>query len=175
MKRRIVFRGYNLKNKKWLYGYYLVNRGKHYIVQDEVVDPFAEESDFEVDPESVGQFVGDYFNKEVYEGDIVQFTYSYGFFGENISKEIGVITFNPDTVLFYAKSLNGDSFIELNFAKKLQQFSCDDFAYEVIGNEYEENIKSFQSIEKKVLDDWHKLDEEIFSKQHELIMENRKR
>ena len=53
--RKIKFRGYNLKNKKWLYGYYLVNRGKHYIVQDEVVEPFSEPSDFEVDPESVGQ------------------------------------------------------------------------------------------------------------------------
>lgn len=141
MKRKISFRGYNLKNKKWLNGYYLVNRGKHYIVQDEVVEPFSEPSDFEVDPESVGQYVGNYFNKEVYEGDIVQFTYAYGFFGENISKEIGVITFNPDTALFYAKALKGDSFIELNFAKKLQQFSCDDFAYKVIGNEYEEKLK----------------------------------
>lgn len=141
MKRRIQFRGYNLKNKRWLYGYYLVNRGKHFIAEEGIQPPGMTWEDFEVDPESVGQYVGDYFNKEVYEGDIVQFTYSYGFFGENISKEIGVITFNPDTVLFYAKSLNGDSFIELNFAKKLQQFSCDDFAYEVIGNEYEEKLK----------------------------------
>ena len=70
-KRTIKFRGYNLKNKRWLYGYYLVNRGKHYIVQDEVVNPFEEESDFEVDPESVGQFVITIGSADIYEGDIV--------------------------------------------------------------------------------------------------------
>ena len=141
MNRKIIFRGYNLKNKKWLYGYYLVNRGKHFIAEEGLQPPGMTWEDFEVDPESVGQFVGNYFNKEVYEGDIVQFTYAYGLFGENISKEIGIVSFNPDTALYYAKSLSGDSFIELNFSKKLQEFSCDDFAYKVIGNEYEEKLK----------------------------------
>ena len=153
MKRRIQFRGYNLKNKKWLYGYYLVNRGKHYIVQDEVVDPFVEESDFEVDPKSVGQFTGvkDVKGVDIYEGDKMN-TYH----GENkvVFRE-GRFGFHPYDCLLFLTCYVGD--------------------YEVIGNEYEENIKSFQSVEKKVLDDWHKLDEEIFSKQHELIMENRKR
>ena len=86
--RRRMFRGYNLKNKKWLYGYYLFNRGKHFIAEEGLQPPGMTWEDFEVDPESVGQYVGNYFNKEVYEGDIVQFTYAYGFFGENISKEI---------------------------------------------------------------------------------------
>ena len=71
MVRIIKFRGYNLKNKQRLYGYYLVNRGKHYIVQDEVVEPFSESSDFEVDPESVGQYVGDYNGTHIFEGDEV--------------------------------------------------------------------------------------------------------
>lgn len=131
MQRRIQFRGYNLKNKKWLYGYYFVNRGKHYIVQDEVVDPFAEESDFEVDPESVGQFTGvkDVKGVEIYEGDRMN-TYH----GENkvVFRE-GKFGFHPNICLLFLTCYVGD--------------------YEVIGNEYEENIKSFQSIEKKVLDD----------------------
>ena len=141
MNRQIKFRGYNLKNKKWIYGYYLVNRGEHFIAPDGIQPPDMTWEDFLVDPESVGQYVGNYFNKEVYEGDIVQITYAYGFFGENISKEIGIISFNPDEALYYSKSLSGDSFIRLNFAKKLQEFSCYDFAYKVIGNEYEKKLK----------------------------------
>lgn len=76
--RKISFRGYNLKNKQWLYGYYIVNRGKHYIVQDETVDPFVEKSDFEVDPESVGQLVGQYNGQAIFEGDIVKVTETAG-------------------------------------------------------------------------------------------------
>ena len=34
MKSQIKFRGWNTKNKKWLHGYYFVNRGQHFIVVD---------------------------------------------------------------------------------------------------------------------------------------------
>ena len=40
-KREILFRGWNEKNKKWIYGYYLVNRGEHFIAPDEFVNPLA--------------------------------------------------------------------------------------------------------------------------------------
>ena len=40
-KREILFRGWNKKNKKWLYGYYCVNRGEHFIAPDEFVNPLA--------------------------------------------------------------------------------------------------------------------------------------
>lgn len=36
-KREILFRGWNKKNKKWLYGYYLVNRGEHFISPDDTL------------------------------------------------------------------------------------------------------------------------------------------
>ena len=36
-KREILFRGWNEKNKKWLYGYYLVNRGEHFISPDDTL------------------------------------------------------------------------------------------------------------------------------------------
>lgn len=179
MERQIQFRGYNLKTKKWLYGYYLVNRGKHYIVQDEVVEPFSEPSDFEVDPESVGQYVGRFYECNVYEGDIIEYgnrtivkiqsdikTYDVKF--------IGNVMYNEQQSLFYIKSTAPNG-LDVPVGCKYPSLDLNVSYYKVIGNEYEENIKSFQSIEKKVLDDWHKLDEEIFSKQHELIMENRKR
>ena len=33
--REIKFRGFNRKNNVWLYGFYLQNRGVHFIVPDE--------------------------------------------------------------------------------------------------------------------------------------------
>lgn len=44
-KREILFRGWNKKNKKWLYGYYCVNRGEHFIAPDEFVNPLASYED----------------------------------------------------------------------------------------------------------------------------------
>lgn len=35
MAREIKFRGYNRKNKEWLYGFYVQNRGAHFVCPDE--------------------------------------------------------------------------------------------------------------------------------------------
>lgn len=77
--RVIKFRGYNRKNNQWLYGSHVKNRGAHFVCPDE----FAEEKtweDYEVDPESVGQFTGmvDELSNEVYEGDVVKIRESMG-------------------------------------------------------------------------------------------------
>ena len=71
--RQILFRGYNRKNSKWLYGYYLVNRGLHFICPEGIQNPLASWEDFVVEEESVGQWTGctDVRNKKVYEGDVV--------------------------------------------------------------------------------------------------------
>lgn len=73
MTRQIIFRGYNRKNNKWLYGYYLVNRGQHFICPEGIANPLASWEDFVVEEESVGQWTGcaDARNKKVYEGDVV--------------------------------------------------------------------------------------------------------
>ena len=71
--RQILFRGFNRKNNKWLYGYYLVNRGQHFICPEGIANPLASWEDFVVEEESVGQWTGciDARNKKVYEGDVV--------------------------------------------------------------------------------------------------------
>lgn len=81
-KREILFRGWNKKNKKWLYGYYLVNRGEHFISPDEFVNPLASCEDYVVEADSVGQYTGmkDAKGVKIFEGDIIKTP--CGFIGE---------------------------------------------------------------------------------------------
>lgn len=73
-KREILFRGWNKKNKKWIYGYYLVNRGEHFISPDEFVNPLASYEDYVVDADSVGQYTGlkDAKGVKIFEGNIIE-------------------------------------------------------------------------------------------------------
>lgn len=116
--RTIKFRGFNPKNECWIYGYYFVNRGKHFIVEDGIADPQKTWEDFEVKPESIGQFTGqfDMNGTEIYEGDFVFDTnggyctglVQYGFFAfslgirywnlenEIVAKVVGNLYENPE-------------------------------------------------------------------------------
>ena len=73
-KREILFRGWNKKNKRWLYGYYLVNRGEHFISPDEFVNPLASYEDYVVDADTVDPYIGmkDAKGVKIFDGDIIE-------------------------------------------------------------------------------------------------------
>ena len=88
--REILFRGKRTSNGKWVEGFYFIQRGnpnakaeEHYIR--------CYDTDFSVDPETVGQFTGltDRNGVKIFEGDIVLhkgecglvgYSYDYGMF-----------------------------------------------------------------------------------------------
>jgi hypothetical protein len=69
--REIKFRGKS-KDGKWHYGYFWVAPIKIHFIRERVTDMLN--ADFEVDPESVGQYIDqkDKDKKEIYEGDIIK-------------------------------------------------------------------------------------------------------
>lgn len=81
--REFKFRGISKKTGKWIYGYYLKNRGIDFIAPDEFANGKTWE-DYEVLPETVMQFTGQYDKnkKEVYEGDVLRF------YDEDIPSEV---------------------------------------------------------------------------------------
>ena len=141
--RTVKFRGYNIKNKQWIYGYYLVNRGKHYIVQDGVVEPFKEASDFEVDYNSVGRYVGEYRGETIYEGDHVHVTSSKD---ENINY-FGYVEYDETDCRFVVKLNVACGLDKIPVSGKVQtaavginQYYDFFYQYKVIGNQYQKNF-----------------------------------
>ena len=114
MTRQIIFRGYNLKNQKWLYGYYFVNRGLHFICPEGFANPLASWEDFVVEEESVGEWTG---RGNIYEKDIIRMSVSLN--------SIGIVRWNDEIAAFVVQMKNSSQFYPL---------CCE---YDIIGNIYE--------------------------------------
>lgn len=151
--RTIKFRGYNLKNKKWIYGYYFVNRGKHFIADDGLAAPGATWEDFEVEPESVGQFIGYYYNTELYEGDIVEHKHLFGYSDYSdmgIMTTYGVMEYDDVGLRWGLRIIDesGDKFD--NFCYRRCYYDEVDFSYKVLGTIYEKKEEWVRELAKKV-------------------------
>ena len=71
--RVIKYRGFNPKNREWIFGFYFQNRGFHFVCPDEWAVQKSWD-DYQIDPSSLGQFTGmkDCQKREIYEGDTVK-------------------------------------------------------------------------------------------------------
>lgn len=81
MERTIRFRGKRITDGEWIYGDFFRNRGLAFIAEDGVVEnPLASWKDYNVTPDTVGQFTGlcDASGKEIYEGDIIESSFGGG-------------------------------------------------------------------------------------------------
>lgn len=124
--RDIEFSGFNVKNDKWLYGYYLRNRGAYFVCPDEFANGKTWD-DYEAVPESVGEFTGftDMDGRRIYEGDM--FTLGKWFDLKVVFESNGI----------FLKRTNGDK----NWRLPLDEKFCK--AYRIIGNVFEKEGKGY--------------------------------
>lgn len=81
--RGILFRGKRADNGEWVYGYYIVRKvwqSTVHVIRTED-NGFDSYNEYEVDPETIGQFTGltDCASQEIFEGDICDYGSHTGF------------------------------------------------------------------------------------------------
>lgn len=135
--REIKFRGFNRKNNEWLYGFYLQNRGAHFVCPDEFADGKSWD-DYEIDADTLGQFTGlqDKNGVKIFDGDIVRkrdLTFGLKF--------DGVVVYNSEIGCFRIHSENNGVTMRMGFEASdvYNDGQCTvpvKYDYEVIGNTF---------------------------------------
>lgn len=134
MNREIKFRGQQINTKKWVYGYLYRNKGLYVICEN---IRYAEEEPILLD--TVGQYTGlhDENGKEIYEGDIIEF--SYDVFTGNFDTKVGrgIIEFIDGA--FYIKSfeIEGKKIKDIDNEEWFLLYTVNTDTLEVIGNVFE--------------------------------------
>ena len=125
--REIKFRGFSKKHQQWLTGNYILNRGAHFIAPvDEPADGKTWE-DYEVNPDTVGQFTGrkDLNFCDIYDGDIVRdHSDPMG------NGDVGAVVYDEAHAIFAIRYYNDTPDESITYG----MYDCKQKELEVIGN-----------------------------------------
>lgn len=147
MEREFLFRGKTKETNEWVYGGVFVQDGRHFIVKEITYECGTKSwGAFEVDPKTVGQFIGkvDKRGNQIFEDDLCLMTYPVAIETGKI-KELGVSSYVQATHLGICKYYEYATAFEcVNKHGRVYRFfnsikasdDCCDYA-EVVGNVYD--------------------------------------
>ena len=138
MNRETKFRGRD-KYQKWHYGFFWKSPdGKYWI--KEPIDKLHS-ADFEIIPETVGQYIGrnDNQHKEIYEKDFIEYFNSYAVDVEDGKPLplIGIVKWNQESCTYEPLISACEDFNNNCFAYVCDGSSDKDAYYKVIGNVFD--------------------------------------